>query len=221
MSHTRTAVLLDQHPLWLEAVEQLVRRVSVEVVGKTTSPPEALELIADHRPDVFVTALEVNEGRIDGLACLRLAREQHPELKAIVVSMYGDSEHVDAAFEAGAEAYVIKTAHPDDLAAAVRQAFGHSIYLAGARPGRTAPSAATAADDDVGLTRRELEILQMVAEGHSNAQLAKMLWVTEQTIKFHLSNIYRKLDVSNRTEASRWAQIRGLLPAAEPAVALV
>ena len=63
------------------------------------------------------------------------------------------------------------------------------------------------------LTRRELEILQLVAEGHSNSQLAKMLWVTEQTIKFHLSNIYRKLDVSNRTEASRWAQLHGILPA--------
>jgi DNA-binding CsgD family transcriptional regulator len=62
-----------------------------------------------------------------------------------------------------------------------------------------------------GLTRRELEILRLVAEGHSNAQLARMLWVTEQTVKFHLSNIYRKLDVGNRTEASRWAQLNGLL----------
>ena len=65
-----------------------------------------------------------------------------------------------------------------------------------------------------GLTKREVEILQLVAEGHSNSQLAKMLWVTEQTVKFHLSNIYRKLEVSNRTEASRWAQLHGLLPAA-------
>jgi len=63
------------------------------------------------------------------------------------------------------------------------------------------------------LTRRELEILQLVAEGYSNSQLAKMLWVTEQTVKFHLSNIYRKLDVVNRTEASRWAHLHGLLPA--------
>ena len=61
------------------------------------------------------------------------------------------------------------------------------------------------------LTKRELEILQLVAEGHSNSQLARMLWVTEQTVKFHLSNIYRKLDVGNRTEASRWAQLNGLL----------
>ena len=60
------------------------------------------------------------------------------------------------------------------------------------------------------LTRRELEILQLVAEGHSNAQVGRMLWVTEQTVKFHLSNIYRKLDVSNRTAASRWAHEHGV-----------
>jgi DNA-binding CsgD family transcriptional regulator len=59
--------------------------------------------------------------------------------------------------------------------------------------------------------------LTLVAEGHSNAQLARMLWVTEQTVKFHLSNIYRKLNVSNRTEASRWAQVHGLLPLQAPA----
>ena len=74
-----------------------------------------------------------------------------------------------------------------------------------------------AAQDQPGLTKRELEILQLVAEGHSNGELARMLWVTEQTVKFHLSNIYRKLDVANRTEASRWAQLHGLL--AEPMAA--
>ena len=72
--------------------------------------------------------------------------------------------------------------------------------IAAGRPGRPG-----------GLTRRELEILRLVAEGHSNSQLARMLWVTEQTVKFHLSNIYRKLGVANRTEASRWAQVNGLL----------
>ena len=117
----------------------------------------------------------------------------------------------------------MKTAHPDDVASAVRQAFDHSVYLAGSpRPigGGAAPAQAPAAESPVGLTRRELEILRLVAEGHSNSQLARMLWVTEQTVKFHLSNIYRKLGVANRTEASRWAQLNGLLsqqtPASEP-----
>ena len=66
-------------------------------------------------------------------------------------------------------------------------------------------------DNDPELTRREIEILQLVSEGHSNSQVGRMLWVTEQTVKFHLSNIYRKLNVANRTEASRWAQLHGLL----------
>src|SRR5438132_14211103 len=94
----------------------------------------------------------------------------------------------------------------------MRQAFGPSIYLRGA-PAGSAPRGVRRDGAGAELTRRELEILRLVAEGHSNAKLARMLWVTEQTVKFHLSNIYRKLDVANRTEASRWAQLHGLLPA--------
>ena len=99
----------------------------------------------------------------------------------------------------------------DDLASAIRQAFDHSIYLARGHNGKR-QRARESIEEAWGLTRRELEILTLVAEGHSNAQLARMLWVTEQTVKFHLSNIYRKLNVANRTEASRWAQLHGILP---------
>jgi DNA-binding NarL/FixJ family response regulator len=204
-----TAVVLDRHPLWHEAVEHVLDRTGVQVVAKTTSPFEALELVESERPDLFVTGITMAEGEIDGLECLRRARELAPHLRAVVLSMYADQEHVDGALAAGAFAYVIKSAHPDDLASAVRQAFEHSVFLA------TAPRAVGWGDgtlaDAPDLTRREREILQLMAQGHSNAQLAKMLWVTEQTVKFHLSNIYRKLNVSNRTEAAHWAQVRGLL----------
>jgi DNA-binding NarL/FixJ family response regulator len=213
----RTAVLVDPHPLWLDAVEQVVRRADVEVLAKSTSSAAAQEQIAALRPDLLITGIKMADHEIDGIALIRKARERVPGVKVIVLSAYDDSQHIDAAFAAGADAYVLKTAHADDLTSAVRQAFMHSIYLAGARP---APApAAPAFDESPGLTRRELEILQLVAEGHSNAQLARMLWVTEQTVKFHLSNIYRKLDVSNRTEASRWAQIQGLLSNPAPALA--
>jgi DNA-binding NarL/FixJ family response regulator len=76
---------------------------------------------------------------------------------------------------------------------------------------RSSAHAEEQVDPSWGLTRRELEILRLMAEGHSNTDLAKMLWVTEKTVKFHLSNVYRKLGVSNRTEAGRWAQLNGLL----------
>jgi DNA-binding NarL/FixJ family response regulator len=205
----RTAVLVDQHPLWLETVAQVVGRINVDVLAKETSAAAALPRIEELQPDLVITGIKMADGEIDGLTLVRRVRESNPGVRAIVLSMYEDSQHIDAAFAAGAAAYVLKTAHPDDLTSAIRQAFEHSIYLASARS--TAPTVAPDADDSPGLTRRELEILQLVAEGHSNAELARMLWVTEQTVKFHLSNIYRKLDVANRTEASRWAQLRGLL----------
>jgi two-component system response regulator DevR len=211
----RTAVLVDQHPLWLDTVAQVVSRVNVEVVAKATSSSEALARVEELSPDLLITGIKMGDGEMDGITLLRQARECTGGLRVIVLSMYDDSAHIEAAFAAGAAAYVLKTAHPDDLTSAIRQAFDHSIYLAGARPA-PAPAASPPIDDSPGLTRRELEILQLVAEGHSNAELARMLWVTEQTVKFHLSNIYRKLDVSNRTEASRWAQLRGLLAAPTP-----
>jgi DNA-binding NarL/FixJ family response regulator len=211
----RTAVLVDQHPLWLDTVAQVVSRVNVEVVAKATSSSEALARVEELSPDLLITGIKMGDGEMDGITLLRQARECTAGLRVIVLSMYDDSAHIEAAFAAGAAAYVLKTAHPDDLTSAIRQAFDHSIYLAGARPA-PAPAASPPVDDSPGLTRRELEILQLVAEGHSNAELARMLWVTEQTVKFHLSNIYRKLDVSNRTEASRWAQLRGLLAAPAP-----
>jgi DNA-binding NarL/FixJ family response regulator len=205
----RTAVLVDQYPLWLDTVEQLVSRVEVDVLAKETTTSGALAKLEELEPGLLITGIKMEEGEADGIALVRQATERYADLKAVVLSMYDDSQHIEAAFAAGAVAYVLKTAHPDDLTSTIRQAFEHSIYLAGVRPMAAPPAAQL--DDSPGLTRRELEILRLVAEGHSNAELARMLWVTEQTVKFHLSNIYRKLDVANRTEASRWAQVHGLL----------
>jgi DNA-binding NarL/FixJ family response regulator len=213
-STTRTAVLLDNHPLWLDAVEHVLTRIDIAVLGKSTDTDSAMSLIEEYRPDLLVA--EVDDGTGSPLSdWFNDVRERFPNTKLIVLSAQDDTPHIDAAFAAGAVAYVIKTAHPEDVCAAVRQAFEHSIYLpgtAGTRLRSLEANAAPADDGASGLTRRELEILQLVAEGHSNAQVGRMLWVTEQTVKFHLSNIYRKLNVSNRTEASRWAQTRNLLP---------
>ncbi|NUR75263.1 MAG: response regulator transcription factor [Thermoleophilia bacterium] len=215
----RTAVVLDEHPLWLDAVEAVLARLQVKVEGKTTSVARTLELIDSHRPDVLLLEPADNSGDGRRLDLMRRAREIHPSLKVIVLSNAHEASAVDAAFAAGAVAYVFKSAHPDDLASAIRQAFDVSVFFAHSQAvsANVTSIRQQAAQDQPGLTKRELEILQLVAEGHSNGELARMLWVTEQTVKFHLSNIYRKLDVANRTEASRWAQLHGLL--AEPMAA--
>ena len=208
------AVVLDPHPIWLDAVELVLARIGVTVVEKTSSGREALTAIEGAQPRLLTLELDSTPGEPDGFEVIRRAKTLSPGISAIVLSAYHDTGHIDAALAAGAAAYVVKTAHPDDVASTVRQAFDHSVYLAD-RPRPPAAQAAVgaprASELPGGLTRRELEILRIVAEGHSNSQLARMLWVTEQTVKFHLSNIYRKLEVSNRTEASRWAQVNGLL----------
>ena len=207
----RSAVILDRHPLWLDAMDQLVAGVGIEVVGRTTDAEEALALIEEYRPDMFIAGADAMSDQVD---CVRRAKQALPELKAIVVSDDSEVEAIEAAFAAGASIYCVKTAGHDDMASAIRQVFERSIYIAadGRNGYEASPEPSVALEPAAHeLTPRELEILRLVAEGHSNSQLARMLWVTEQTVKFHLSNIYRKLGVANRTEASRWAQLHGLL----------
>jgi DNA-binding NarL/FixJ family response regulator len=220
-NHQRTAVLLDPHPLWLEALESILRSIDVAVVGRATAPEDALEMVVEKEPDVLICETETLNGGMSGSDLIRACRERLSSLRVIVLGASRDHVDIDAAFGAGALAYAVKTAHPEDVAATVRQTFDHTIFLAnsGSTNGSTPSSAplvtaGSEGDEDVALTRREREILALVAEGHSNRELARMLWVTEQTVKFHLSNIYRKLDVANRTEASRWAHRHGLVGAA-------
>ncbi len=203
-------MLYDPFPLWLDAVERAVVRIGLEVRGKATDFAVAQSLVDEYEPDVLVSEI-ADEAEIRSASRIRDVLARHPDLKVIVLSSVDQPSERAAAFAAGAAAYVMKSAHPEDIALAARQVFEQSIAFAHSFevPMDHASATALVASD---LTPREVEILQLVAEGHSNSKLARMLWVTEQTVKFHLSNIYRKLDVANRTEASRWAQLNGLLP---------
>jgi DNA-binding NarL/FixJ family response regulator len=203
-----TAVLLDQHPLWLSALEKILLHAGVTPVAKATTTSTALTLLEEHRPDLFVLDVDMNGCTPDGLTCLRDALARHSSLKIVVVSGSDDAEQIEAALSHGAIAYVLKRAETDDLASAVRQVFSRSLYFASSDAFARMPN--PEAIEAVGLTQREREILQLVSEGNTNGDVAKILWVTEQTVKFHLANIFRKLDVTNRTQASRWAHTHGL-----------
>jgi NarL family two-component system response regulator LiaR len=215
------AVLVDEHPLWLDAVEHVLERVRIRTVARATSVSSAERMIAEHRPDLVVA--EIVSTEMELAAALTWVEELvagFEGMKVIVLSSCDDPGAINTALAAGAAAYVVKKAHPDDLAVAVRQTFQHSLYLAPYEQSNGRRVAAVVPPEDLDLTTRELQILRLVAEGLSNAEMAQLLTVTEQTVKFHLSNIYRKLDVSNRTEASRWAQLNGLLPATPLRVAV-
>jgi DNA-binding NarL/FixJ family response regulator len=217
LSRRHTTVLLDRHPLWLAELSRRLEQADLELVGTTTTEPRALQLIREHQPDVLI--FEPEACTSSTARFLDAARSTRPQLKAIAVSTVDDPEVIRETLQAGAWAYVLKHAAAEDIAVAVRQAFVHSIHLA--RPfdpahatgdgGRAAQK--ESADVSI-LTKREREILALVAEGHSNSAMAKQLWVTEQTVKFHLANIYRKIGVPNRTAASRWAHERGMVGSA-------
>jgi DNA-binding NarL/FixJ family response regulator len=205
----RTAVLLDQHPLWLGALEKILLHAGVTPVAKATTTSAALTLLEEHRPDLFVLDIDMDGCKPDGLTCLRDALARQSSLRAVVVSASDDTERIEAALSGGAVAYVLKRAEPEDLASAVRQVFARSLYLASSAAFQMTPN--PEAIEAVGLTQREREILQLVSEGNTNGDVARILWVTEQTVKFHLANIFRKLNVTNRTQASRWAHTHGLV----------
>jgi len=221
-SAARTAVLVDRHPLWIAGAERLLENMGITVVGSTASTLDAVALVARHEPDLLMIDVSTADPAMDGLTCLRLAMARVPGLRAIVVSPDNDPDRIRAAFAAGAKAYVVTSASEDDVSAAVRQVFEAQIYVVSPFTEETTAEALPAPLNGINpeetldalvspLTPREREILVHASEGLSNAAIARVLCVAEQTVKFHLSNIYRKLEVNNRTGASRWAREHGLL----------
>lgn len=201
-------ILADDHPLFLAALKEAVERAGINVVGAVTRGDELVEL-ADRTEQLDAVLLDLSMPGYDGFKCLELLRASKPKASLIVVSGSDDEADIQRALDLGAVCFVGKATNPEDMAGALHVLLLDSVHLPPARAnGRGAePPGAAAAH----LTKREVEILRLAAEGRSNSEIAQALWVTEQTVKFHLSNIYRKLGVSNRTGASRWAQQNGLV----------
>ncbi len=201
--------IADDHRLMLDGIKRALETApDIEVVGEAMSGDEMLALLPTIDPDVVILDLRMPNG--DGLDTLSRIRQDHPGMKVIILSMFEDSEHIDQALQRGADGYVVKSINPLDLPSTIRQVVEGTVHLRGVATSATsaeqgdAPAGPKSVSVDV-LTERELSILRLVAEGLSNLDIANRLFVTEQTVKFHLSNIYRKLGVANRTEATRYA----------------
>ena len=198
-------LIADDHQLMLAAIHaSLSNQDDMEVVGQATSGEKVLPLVAQTGPDVVV--LDVRMPGLDGLTVLERLHKQYPKVAVVMLSGIDDPALVRAALERGAAAFVLKHVDPRDLGSAVRQSVRGSIF----RPLELV-NAAQSALEDAGLTKRELSILEELPAGGSNQQIAKRLFLAEQTVKFHLTNIYRKLGVSTRTEALRYAYETGLV----------
>jgi DNA-binding NarL/FixJ family response regulator len=183
----------------------LERAGGFEVVAEAVNGVQVLPLIRRLKPQLVL--LDLRMPQMDGLTCLAKIRKEFPDVKVAILSVSQDPELIQTALKRGASAYIVKSIDPADLAAALRQALDGNVFTTA---GVTEDPGERAARD-AGLTERELVIVRAVARGLSNEAIAKELWVAEQTVKFHLTNIYRKLGVSNRTEAARYAFEQGLV----------
>lgn len=194
-------VLADDHELVLEGLRAMLEgEADMRVLDAATDGEALLESVRRHRPDVVVLDLEMGEP--DGLACLRRIRAEHEGVRVLVLTAYGDGESMRAALEGGADGYALKTEPPQHTVTSIRQVHrGHLVFPDAARRWLL-PDAAR--PEPTRLTPREGDILALLAEGLTNAQIARRLEVSGNTVKFHLQNLYLKLGVANRTEAAAW-----------------
>ncbi len=200
-------LIADDHPLILAGIKRALEEDDqFEVVAEARIGSQVLPLVSQTQPDLALLDLRMPE--MDGLTCLDRIRKEHPKVKVVILSVSTDPEVVQTVLNHGAAAYVVKSVNPIDLSSALRQALEGTVFSAVGLPEQTAQEDAVKA---AGLTDRETTILKALARGLSNEAIGKELWVAQQTVKFHLTNIYRKLDVKNRTEAARYAYEHGLI----------
>jgi DNA-binding NarL/FixJ family response regulator len=200
-------LVVDDHQLVIEAIRTVLDDDGgVEIVGEALSGAEALAMLEREQPDIVL--LDLRMPGMNGLECLDQIRARFPAVRVVFLSGSDDDELALEALERGASAFVSKNVEPRDLSAVLRQVvegsvlsnLGMAIEPRGARAARKA-----------GLTPREGEVLAALAEGRPNKQIARQLHVSEQAVKYHLTNIYRKLETPNRVEALRRATVLGLV----------
>jgi len=205
-------LIVADHSLVAHSIRLALKQTAgFHVTGVIDGRLPAGDALAEHLPDVVLVD-DMYDPRSDGhnpdhaLARLREVVEHAPNAQRLLLTLRMNEEWISDAFEAGANSVLSKSMHPVSLGTMLREVVRGNVVH------RFEPSP-VATIDDCPLTTREREILGLASEGHTNGQIARSLWVTEQTVKFHLSNTYRKLGVANRTEASRYAHMNNLVSA--------
>ena len=216
-------LIADDHALMREGLRKILELESdIAVVGEAADGIAAVEKTRELRPHVVL--MDVNMPGGGGLAATRAIRHNFPEVDVIVLTIHDDEEYIIELVSAGAKAYLLKDVDPSRLVEAIRRVRSGETFIPpnlmarifqklcqrGIDAPRAVPAAPARAGSD-GLTERELEILQQIVEGRTNKEIAQALYISEKTVKNHVSNILRKLDLSDRTQAAVYAIRHGLV----------
>jgi DNA-binding NarL/FixJ family response regulator len=200
-------VLVDDHAVVRRGLEQLLSGVDdITVVGTASDGAEAIDVVRRTQPDVVLMDLQMPG--IDGVAATRqIVAEGGPDV--LVLTSFSDAERIVAALDAGAVGYLLKDAEADDVIAGVR-AVSRGESPIHPRAARELLGARQSVPTLIDLTPRELEVLELVRAGLANKQIARRLGISERTVKAHLTSVFSRIGVVDRTQAALWAERRGI-----------
>jgi two-component system response regulator DegU len=204
MSMTIRLVLADDHRMLREGLRRSMTEEGFSVVGEAADGEEAVRLCADLRPDVVL--MDVTMPDVDGVQATARIRAANPDTRVVMLTMHADEAVIASAIRAGASGYLVKDCSTDEIAEAVRLAADDEAALS---PGLAASMLnevrklddAVAPEAERAVTKREEEVLQLIADGCSTSEVAQQLYISQKTVKNHLASIYQKLDARDRTQA--------------------
>jgi DNA-binding NarL/FixJ family response regulator len=195
-------LVADDHPVVRHGLCTMLEiEDDIVIVGRAADGAEAVAQARDTRPDIIL--MDVQMPNVDGIEAMRRIRASDPEARVIVLTTYRDEDYIFPSLRAGARGYLLKDASREELAEAIRRVHAGESLLD--------PLIADQAKAREGLTARELEVLELMAAQHSNAQIAEKLFVSENTVKTHVSNILAKLGCNDRAAAVLTAWKRHLI----------
>ena len=200
-----SCLVADDHPAVLEAVAGYLEAAGIRVAARALDGEEALAKIESTRPRIALVDLRMP--KVSGIEIARRVAHSHPDTAVVVYTGYGDRAHLIEALDAGARGFVLKEAPMDDLVRAVTTVAGGSVYV---DPVLAGVLAGAAGGEAVSLTQREREVLRLLADGLSNEEIGKVLFIAPETVRTHVRKAMDKLDADTRTQAVAKA-IRGSL----------
>ncbi|MDF5728959.1 MAG: response regulator transcription factor [Rhizonema sp. PD38] len=196
-------LIADDHPLVGSGLAALLEgELDIKVVGLARSGQEAVELFRQHQPDI--TLMDLRMPDVDGVAAIVGIRAEFAEARIIVLTMYKGDEDIYRGLRAGAKGYILKGGEPEELLEAIHVVYSGKQYIP-----QTVAAKLVERMGNPELSAREVQVLQEMAKGKSNLEIATGMGITERTVKFHINNIFSKLGVSDRTQAVIIALERG------------
>jgi DNA-binding NarL/FixJ family response regulator len=201
--------IADDHRVVRVGLEQLLDTFSdVDLVGSADGGEAAVELCIEQKPDVLLLDLAMPD--LDGIGVTKRLAEEASDIKVVLFTSFGDREAIIAALDAGAVGYLLKDAEPEEIHSAIRAAARGETPLAPKAASALLSEHRTRTPAAVELTARERDVLSLVIAGSSNKQIARRLGISEKTVKGHLTNIFQRIGVTDRTQAALWAERSGL-----------